>query len=125
MIVEDNQNSFRYLTEILKPYNINILRTNNGIDAVKICRQHNDLDMVLMDIQLPGMDGYQATKEIRKYNKKLIIIDQTAYALKGEKEKCISIGCNDYLAKPIDKQKLLDKMHVYLTISDPMISSNN
>ena len=67
------------------------------------------------DIQMPGLDGYEATRQIRKFNKEVIIIAQTAYGLSGDREKSIEAGCNDYIAKPINKGTLLEKIQKYIT----------
>ncbi len=83
------------------------LKVTTGIAAINVCRNHPDIDLVLMDIQMPGMNGYDATSEIRKFNNKVIIIAQTAFALSGDKEKALEAGCNDYIAKPINKGELL------------------
>ena len=77
-----------------------------GTEAVSVCLKNPDIDLVLMDIQLPEMDGYEATRKIRKFNKDIIIIAQTAFALNGDREKSIAAGCNDYMSKPIDSNEL-------------------
>jgi CheY-like chemotaxis protein len=66
-----------------------------------------------MDIRMPGMNGYDATRQIRKYNKEIIIIAQTAYALSGDRQKAIAAGCNEYLSKPIDKDELVRLIQKY------------
>jgi CheY-like chemotaxis protein len=85
-----------------------IIFVNNGKDAIEICRDNPDLDLVLMDIKIPLINGYDATKEIRKFNKDLLIIAQTAYSMHGDREKAIEVGCNDYISKPINKIFLLE-----------------
>ena len=77
------------------------------MEAIEACQRTTDFDLILMDIQLPVMDGYEATMQIRKFNKNVIIIAQTAYALTGDKERAIEAGCNDYISKPINKDLLL------------------
>jgi len=77
---------------------------------VEVCLNNPDIDLVLMDIKLPTIDGYEATRQIRKFNKDVIIIAQTAYALEGDREKAIAAGCNDYISKPIKKDELLEKI---------------
>ena len=66
-----------------------------------------------MDIKMPGLDGYEATRKIRQFNKDVIIFAQTAFALTGDREKAIEAGCNDYIAKPIQKEKLLELLKKY------------
>jgi len=73
-------------------------------------QQHPDIDLVLMDIKMPVMDGYTASREIRKLNKDVFIIGQTAHALAGDREKCIDAGCNEYITKPLDKTILLNML---------------
>ncbi|MFZ4564056.1 MAG: response regulator, partial [Bacteroidales bacterium] len=83
------------------------LEVRTGFDAVEACLNHPDIDLVLIDIRLPNMDGYEATRQIRQFNKEVIIIAQTAFGLSGDREKAIESGCNDYLSKPIAKDELL------------------
>ncbi len=84
-----------------------------GIEALEICRNNPDLDLVLMDIKMPGMDGYEATRQIRLFNEDLVIIAQTAFAQEGAREKAIEAGCNDYIAKPFGKDELLALIQKY------------
>lgn len=79
----------------------------SGTEAVKACRNNPNIDLILMDIQIPEIDGYQATQQIRQFNNKVVIIAQTAYALSGDREKSVDVGCNDYITKPIKKEELL------------------
>ena len=83
-----------------------MLNVRNGVDAVEACRQNPDIDLVLMDIKMPKMGGYEATKQIREFNKDVVIIAQTAYGLTGERKKATDAGCNNYIAKPIKKEEL-------------------
>ena len=80
-----------------------IFKATTGEEAVEICRANPDIDLVFMDIKMPQMNGYEATALIRQFNKDVIIIAQTAYALIGDKEKAINAGCNDYVTKPLSK----------------------
>ncbi len=114
LIVEDDEISFEHLKIILKEKAKNISRVKNGKDAIDFIKNNTDTQLVLMDIKLPVLNGAEATREIRKFNKKVIIIAQTAYALSGDREKAMEAGCNDYVSKPIDKEKLfelIDKYH--------------
>ena len=97
----------------LKKFSKEIFKAKNGLEAIDICRQHPDIDLVLMDIRMPKMDGYQATKEIRKFNKNVIIFAQTAFALTGDKDKALEAGCNNYISKPIGKDELLKLIQSY------------
>ena len=78
-----------------------------GLEAVKMCREHPDIDLVLMDIKIPEIDGYEATRRIREFNKDVFIVAQTAFAQSGDEEKGIGAGCNHYITKPINKEELL------------------
>lgn len=113
LIVEDDDISSELLRIILKDNFRKIIFAGNGIEAIEICKNRPEIDLVLMDINMPKMNGYDATKEIRKFNKDLFIIAQTAYGLSGDKEKAIEAGCNDYISKPINKDKLLVLIQKY------------
>jgi CheY-like chemotaxis protein len=106
LAVEDDETADIFLTEILEVKCRELLHVKNGEEAIKTCKANPDIDLVLMDIKMPVMDGYTATREIRKFNKELVIIAQTAYALAGDREKAIAAGCNDYIAKPLKKLEL-------------------
>nr|WP_320021107.1 PAS domain S-box protein [uncultured Draconibacterium sp.] len=101
LIAEDDEASEMLISIKLRKFSKKIFKATNGIEAIEICRKNPNVDLVLMDIQMPKMNGYQATREIRKFNKKVIIIAQTAFALTGDKDKAIEAGCNDYVSKPI------------------------
>ena len=106
LLVEDDEISRLLINAIFKDTNCNVIQAKNGIEAVEICKKKSDIDLILMDIRMPKMDGYEATRQIRTFNKDVIIIAQTAFALSGDKEKSIEAGCNDYIKKPIRKEKL-------------------
>ena len=114
LIVEDNPHSFSFLKETLKKTNANTIHAKNAEIAIDICKSNLDIDIVLMDIQLPQMNGYEATREIKKFRKSLPIIAQTAFAMAGDKEKSILAGCDDYISKPININKLLPKINQFL-----------
>ena len=114
LIVDDEDTVINYLNILLEPISRELLYAERGNDAIELCRKNHDIDIILMDIKMPNMSGYTATKLIREFNKDVIIIAQTAYALIGDKEKAISAGCNDYIAKPIDKDELMEMINVLL-----------
>ncbi len=107
LIVEDDEMSEELISIIVQEFGKEILISRTGKEAVEACHKNPDIDLILMDIQLPEMNGYEATKCIREFNKDVVIIAQTAYALEGDKEKAIASGCNDYISKPINKDSLL------------------
>ena len=113
LIAEDDESSALLMTEIVSMYCDDVMHVWNGLEAVEACINHPDIDLILMDIKMPMMDGYQATERIRQFNKSIIIIAQTAYVITGDKEKAFAAGCDDYISKPIDKSlmKTLIKKH--------------
>jgi len=108
LIAEDEEFADKYLTIIVKDISNNIYHARTGKETVELYQKNQDIDLILMDIKMPVMDGYEATKEIRKLNKDVIIIAQTAYAIEGDREKAIKAGCDDYITKPIDKDELIE-----------------
>ena len=113
LIVEDDETTEELIKIVIEDYCREFLIAKNGIEAVQVCRNNADINLVLMDIKIPELNGYEATKQIRLFNKEMIIIAQTAYALMGDREKAIASGCNDYIAKPILKEELLALMQKY------------
>jgi hypothetical protein len=112
LIAEDDDDSLLLMKETVRIWSKEILTVSNGVKAVEVFRSNPDIDLILMDIRMPDMGGYEATRQIREFNKKVLIIAQTAYAQAGDKEKAISVGCNDYIAKPIrliELQALIEK----------------
>ena len=113
LIVEDDDNSEILLTIEVKMFGKEVLKARTGVEAVEACRNNPDIDLVLMDIEIPEMDGYEATRQIRLFNKDVVIIAQTAAALLGDREKAIAAGCNDYIAKPFNKTSLTALLKKY------------
>jgi len=113
LIAEDDESSETLLSLILEEFNPELLIARNGIEAVEICRKNPDLDLILMDIQMPEMSGYEATQQIRQFNKDVVIIAQTAYGHSSDREKAMNIGCNDYIAKPIKIDALITLIQKY------------
>jgi len=114
LVVEDDPVSFLLLKEIFKPTNYQIFHADNGLKGVDFMRQNTDIDLILMDVNLPGLNGHDATKEIRSFNANVPIIAQTANAMSGDMEKAISAGCSDFITKPIKAKILLDKVGFFL-----------
>jgi len=113
LLVEDDDGSAKIITQAIKIVSREVIRAINGVEAVEMCRNNPDFDLVLMDIQMPVMDGYEATRQIRQFNPDVIIIAQTAYALPDNLENAIVAGCNDYISKPIKRDKLIDLIKKY------------
>lgn len=113
LIAEDDETSQILLTMTLKNHTGNLIIAKNGVQAVEACRNHPDLDVILMDIKMPIMNGYEATKKIREFNKDILIIGQSAYALTGDKELALSVGLNEYMTKPLDIYSLIELLYKY------------
>lgn len=108
LIADDDSISDLLVSNVLSRFCKDLLHAVNGKDAVEVCRNNPDLDIVLLDVRMPEINGYDATKLIRMFNKNVKIIAQTAFALSGEKEKAIEAGCNGYISKPINKEELIE-----------------
>lgn len=113
LVVEDVDTNKIFFDAALRKTNAKILWAKDGKEAIELFKA-NVIDLVLMDLQLPIMDGYTATREIKAINKEIPIIAQTAHVMSGEREKCMEAGCDDYLAKPIRLQILMDTLSKYL-----------
>jgi CheY-like chemotaxis protein len=114
LIAEDDEPSAMLITLTVKAFNPEVFTVRTGIEAIEVCRNNPDIDLILMDIKMPEMDGYEATKQIREFNKDVIIIAQTAFGMNDDREKALEAGCNDYISKPINRISLLEliKKHV-------------
>jgi hypothetical protein len=113
LIVEDDVTSNTMLEIMIEDYCKAPLLAINGLEAVQLCKDNPDIDFVLMDIKMPELNGYEATKKIREFNKDIIIFAQTAFALPGDKEKAIEAGCNDYISKPYSQGELTGLISKY------------
>jgi CheY-like chemotaxis protein len=114
LIAEDEDTNFMLLEELFSGMEINIIRAVNGIEAVELCKSNPHIDLVLMDIKMPEMDGYEATSRIKASKPDLCIIAQTAYSTEADKNKALASGCSDFISKPINKELLLSKIHEQL-----------
>lgn len=110
LITEDVEFSFIYMQAVLRRTGIKVIWAQNGKDAVDIVRTNPDIDLVLMDMYMPVMDGYEATQIISKLRPSLPIIAQTAFCLPEDVKKCYAAGCTGYLAKPVRKEELIDTL---------------
>ena len=115
LIAEDETTADNFLRIIVKNISRETFHAKTGKEAVEIYQNNPDIDLILMDIKMPIMNGYEATKQIRKISKDVVIIAQTAFALSGDREKAIEIGCNDYITKPIDRNQLLEMIRYNIT----------
>jgi HAMP domain-containing protein/CheY-like chemotaxis protein/GAF domain-containing protein len=116
LIVDDDVRNIFALTSILEQQHMTVHYAENGMEAISQLEQHSDIDLVLMDVMMPEIDGYETTRRIREMNQHqaLPIIALTAKAMKGDREKCIEAGCSDYIAKPVDTDQLMSLLRVWL-----------
>jgi len=116
LIVDDDARNIFALTSLLENQDMEVIPATNGRDAVDIVKATDDLGIVLMDIMMPEMDGYETIREIRKMPefRTLPILALTARAMKGDREKCLDAGASDYIAKPVNTDQLLSLMRVWL-----------
>jgi len=110
LIVEDDESSFYYFDAIFKRYSLTTFLARNGNEAITLCREHPEIDLVLMDLKMPVMNGFEATRIIKKMRPGLPVIAQTAFALSGDEFRAHEAGCDDYITKPIRKKILIEKM---------------
>ena len=118
LLVDDDERNIFALTAVLKSKGPTMISAKDGIDCLEKLRDHADVDLVLLDMMMPEMDGYQSLKEIRSDEKlkHLPVISLTAQAMKGDLEKCLAAGANDYCSKPVDVNLLLGKIKTLLSL---------
>jgi two-component system cell cycle response regulator DivK len=114
LIAEDEETNFVYLHTALLKTKINVIRAKNGREAVDMSRINPSIDIILMDIKMPEMNGLEATKSIKSFRKDIPIIAQTAFAMDEDKRNCTSVGCDDFLSKPIRYKVLIEAMGKFL-----------
>jgi PAS domain S-box-containing protein len=116
LIAEDERSNYLYMEVMMRMTGCDYLHAVNGAEAVDLCRKHPEITLVLMDIKMPVLNGIEATKLIREFRPELPIIATTAYAQTSDEQRFLNAGCNDYLAKPIKKEKLLLLLQKYINI---------
>jgi len=114
LIAEDEEINFTFLETLIKSTNALVIRAKNGTEAINLCKTNSKIDLVLMDIKLPEIDGFEATKQIKKFRKTLPIIAQTAYAMASDEDSCLKAGCDAYVSKPVKIEILLKLLHQYI-----------
>ncbi len=117
LIVEDDYSSKLYLNKVLEKLDVKLYNAGDGREALEMLNKNPGIKIILMDIQMPVMDGYSCTKKIRESGNDVIIIAQTAYGLSDDRDKMVTLGFNDFLIKPISQKLLLDKISHYLSKS--------
>ncbi len=116
LIIDDDIRNIFAMTSLMEPHKMKILSSETGRGAIEILQQTSDIDVVLMDIMMPDMDGYDTMRAIRKIAKfrALPVIALTAKTMKGVRDKCIDAGAPDYISKPVDSEQLLALLRVWL-----------
>lgn len=114
LVAEDEEINYMFLEELLDCYDAKTLHARNGREAIELCSENNDIQLVLMDIKMPEVDGYQATQAIKKLKPQLPVIAQTAFAMDKDYEKAAEAGCDDFIAKPINSKVLVEKLTKWL-----------
>ena len=114
LIAEDEEVNFIYLQTALSGTNVNVLRACNGQDAVDIAKVNPNIDLILMDIKMPKMNGIEATRAIKSFRSDIIIIAQTAFAMEEDRKNCFTVGVDDFIAKPVRYKLLFDTLDKYL-----------
>lgn len=116
LVVEDIEVNFRLIQAILSRTNVTLIKAIDGDNALKIFKKIKNIDLVLMDIKLPGINGYEVTRQFKEIRKEVPIIAQTAYSMDGDEDKALEAGCDDYISKPINKAELVEKIKKFLVI---------
>jgi PAS domain S-box-containing protein len=111
LVVEDEESNYLLIEKMLFPSAFRTIHVTNGQDAVMECMGHPEIELILMDLKLPGMSGYEATRRIKEKFPHLPIVAVTAYALAGDREKALNAGCDDYLPKPFDRRDLMEMIN--------------
>ena len=118
LIVEDEYTNMFFIKSAFKGHQFELVMAGNGEEAVAAFEQSPNFDFVLMDLKLPLMDGFQAAEKIKKINSDIPVIAVTAYALRGDREKALAAGCDDYIAKPFLKSELLYLLSKYVKLPE-------
>jgi two-component system cell cycle response regulator DivK len=114
LIAEDEEVNFIYLKTALSKTNINIIRAYNGYDAVEIAKVNPLIELILMDIKMPKMNGLEATKAIKSFRSDIIIVAQTAFAMDEDRKNCETVGVDDFLSKPVRYKLLFETLSRHL-----------
>jgi CheY-like chemotaxis protein len=114
LIAEDEDSNFKYLEIALRKSEVNILRAKNGNEAIQLVKDHPEIDLILMDIKMPEKNGLEATREIKQINKEIPIIALTAYAMANDREMSLEAGCDDYISKPVRRNRIYSVLSNFL-----------
>jgi PAS domain S-box-containing protein len=116
LIAEDDKFSYKFLEGFLRQTGADVMHAADGHEAVNLCRNHDNVDLILMDIQMPEMNGLEATTAIKQFRKNIPVIAQTANAITEERQKCLEAGCDDFISKPININELYVKIDKWLSV---------
>jgi CheY-like chemotaxis protein len=121
LIVDDDVRNIYAITAVLEPHGLHVIYAENGQEALEVVRAYEDIDLVLMDIMMPGMDGYEATRRIRGMagRERLPIVALTAKAMRADRTKCLEAGASDYITKPVEPELLVSTLRVWLSALHP------
>ncbi|MFM7895989.1 MAG: response regulator, partial [Flavobacterium sp.] len=114
LIAEDDNINFLLIEKMVKSFNFKVIRAKDGVEAVEFCKSNHEIDLVLMDIKMPNLNGYEAFSEIRKFNQTIPIIAQTSYTFEDEINKIKELGFTDFISKPIEKERLFELIKFYM-----------
>ncbi len=114
LVVEDVPSNYQLVQAYLGKSGATIVHVDNGVDAVDIIEKNQQIDLVIMDIRLPRLNGLVATQRIRRLNPRIPIIAQTAFAMQSDREMCLKAGCNEFIAKPFRRQELFQILAKFL-----------
>lgn len=114
LVVDDVEINYQLISAMVSDFNVSVIYASSGKEAISLVSNNKDVDIVLMDVKMPGMDGYTATKELKKIRSNLPVIAQTAYAIAGDRQKSIENGCDDYISKPISRSALISLLKKFL-----------
>lgn len=114
LVAEDEDINYNFIETLLQPTKAALIRAINGNEAIELCKRNPSINLVLMDIKLPGLNGLEATREIKKFRKTLPVIAQTAYAMSSDEESCLNAGCDAYISKPIKIEPFMKLIQQFL-----------
>ena len=106
LVVDDHTSSFVFISEMFEDQNVAVLQAKNGEEGIALCKANPEINLVLMDIQMGGLNGVEAMQQIKKSNSQIPVVAQTAFAQKGDRERFMEQGFDEYITKPLDEREL-------------------
>jgi len=119
LVAEDVATNFLLIKKALDKTGVNLIWVKNGLEALEYCKNHDPIDLILMDIRMPVMDGFEAIRQIRGFLPDIPVIAQTSYAMDGDREKSMDAGCTDYISKPFNIREFIDVVAKYMNSENP------